>query len=300
MICTDKDKYLSKAGICCDRCPAGEHVKTECTGTRATECAVCGRDLYTATVNHLLKCHVCKDCSLKNNKRTLDHCSSKKDTVCECVTGFYCNNDDCDHCQPVDRCLPGEGVKLPATRTNNTVCAPCVNGSFSNVTDFTSPCKAHTRCEEYGRLLKTQGSPKADSVCGNFKSYCSWMLPAGLWSGLVVTIIIVLVFILWRAKRKHYKTERSSPAAVKEIISTSPLTPLNSVSHCCNSCTKDEDDVLLSCAVHERLNTIPAKCLPMASASPADFKRTNKEEGCCDVLKSHSEPQEDEWCGKSP
>lgn len=34
---------------------------------------------------------------------------------------------------------------------------------------------------------------------------CYWMLPAGLWSGLVLTaIVIVLIFILWRKKCKTY------------------------------------------------------------------------------------------------
>lgn len=34
---------------------------------------------------------------------------------------------------------------LAATRTNNTVCAPCEDGTYSNVTDFHSPCLRHTR-----------------------------------------------------------------------------------------------------------------------------------------------------------
>lgn len=33
--------------------------------------------------------------------------------MCECVTGFYCSNDKCDHCRPVSRCPVGKGVKHP-------------------------------------------------------------------------------------------------------------------------------------------------------------------------------------------
>lgn len=33
--------------------------------------------------------------------------------MCECVTGFYCSNDECDHCRPVSRCPVGKGVKHP-------------------------------------------------------------------------------------------------------------------------------------------------------------------------------------------
>lgn len=34
---------------------------------------------------------------------------------------------------------------LAATRTNNTVCAPCEDATYSNVTDSQSPCLPHTR-----------------------------------------------------------------------------------------------------------------------------------------------------------
>lgn len=51
-LCLKKKKLLS-----------GSYMKAECDGTKQTECAKCGRELYTATKNHLTKCHVCKSCS---------------------------------------------------------------------------------------------------------------------------------------------------------------------------------------------------------------------------------------------
>lgn len=241
MSCSSEDKYKLKDGSCCDRCPAGEHVQADCSGTTATECAKCGWGKFTATKNYLTKCEVCKECSSDNKQSKASDCTATRDTVCQCRPGFYCSNDDCDHCEPVAQCHPGEGVRLKATRTNNTVCAPCETGTFSNVTDFLSPCKAHTRCEDYGRVLKTWGTPTTDAVCGNFKSHCSWMLPAGLWSGLVLTVIVVLVLLVfWRAKRKSYKTVNASPAAVEEAIPAPPLTPPELSSHCQESCKIQE------------------------------------------------------------
>lgn len=98
--------------------------------------------------------------------------------MCACVTGFYCSNERCDHCRPVSNCDPGQGVKvlggflletakinhhvlppiscrnkarisfhLAATRTNNTICAQCEEGTYSNVTDFHSQCQVHTRSD---------------------------------------------------------------------------------------------------------------------------------------------------------
>lgn len=47
-----------------------------------------------------------------NKKRILKQCMADKNTVCECKTGFYCSDADCEHCLPVKRCPVGEGVEV--------------------------------------------------------------------------------------------------------------------------------------------------------------------------------------------
>lgn len=47
-----------------------------------------------------------------NNQRTVKDCTAQEDAVCACVTGFYCSNEDCDHCRPVSHCTLGKGVKV--------------------------------------------------------------------------------------------------------------------------------------------------------------------------------------------
>ncbi|KAF0045525.1 hypothetical protein F2P81_002054 [Scophthalmus maximus] len=200
------------------------HVQADCDGTKETQCDKCAHGFYTATKNHLTSCQLCKECSSDNNQRKAKECTATANTVCECESGFYCSNDLCDHCQPVTDCLVGEGVKVPATRTNDTVCAPCEEGTYSNVTDFLSPCKTHTRCDDLGREVRILGTRTTNAVCSDILPRCSWMLPAGLWSGLVLSALVLLaVVVCWRAKRKscgavyEFKNMKSSAAYVDEV-----------------------------------------------------------------------------------
>ncbi|TMS11045.1 Tumor necrosis factor receptor superfamily member 5 [Larimichthys crocea] len=223
MNCTNEAKYKSKDGRCCDRCDAGSYMKAECDGTKQTECAKCGRELYTATKNHLTKCHVCKSCSSSNNQRKVNDCAADRDTVCECVTGFYCSDDQCEHCRPVHHCPKGEGVKVRATRTNDTICAPCEDGTYSDMIDFNEPCQRYTRCEDIGRVLLHKGTKTTDAVCGDFKSHCHWMLPTALWSGLVLTALVLFGLICWKEKRKSYRAASSvTPVTLIEMVPAEP------------------------------------------------------------------------------
>ncbi|XP_070767542.1 tumor necrosis factor receptor superfamily member 5 [Enoplosus armatus] len=312
MNCT-KEEY-SKDGRCCDHCHAGSYMQAECDGTKPTKCVECGSGHYTATKNTLPQCHVCKHCSSSNKQRKLKDCTVQQNTECECVTGYYCNNDGCDHCLPVGHCPPGEGVKVQATRTNNTICALCEEGTYSNVTDFQSPCRAHTRCEGIGRELKTPGTGTTDAICGNFKSNCHWILPAGLWSGLVLTALVLFGLIYWRTKRKSDRAARPSvPVTLIDVVPAVPVCPLKLPlpstelnGYCQQSCTVDScdlpllnpDDNAVSCSTEESVDS----CLPItkckASVSFAESSHVNGSAGYCtgDFRRTHSEPQEDEWC----
>ncbi|XP_068425548.1 tumor necrosis factor receptor superfamily member 5 [Clinocottus analis] len=319
MNCTSEDKYIQKDGICCDRCAAGQYMLNECDNTHTTNCTKCVPGRYTATKNHLPKCHVCKDCSSINNQKKVKDCTAQENTVCRCMPGFYCSNDDCDHCWPLTNCNLGEGVKVQATYTNDTICAPCPVGAYSNVTDFHSTCQTHTRCEDLGRVLKTPGTSTTDAICGNFKSHCPWILPTSLWSGLLLTALILLGLICWRAKRKSYKAEKNEtrtflqhpfkstevdssvvislvglvPAAPATQLETSlPITELNG--HCQESCAVNgcklplfiPDESVVSCDTHEHVDG----SLPTTPQKASEYCTGN-------FLRTYSEPQEDEWCG---
>nr|XP_020466566.1 tumor necrosis factor receptor superfamily member 5-like [Monopterus albus] len=310
MAITCEDEYIAKNGRCCHRCPAGKYVQSDCDSTKTTQCAECGGGFYTATKNYLNKCHVCKDCSSHNNQRKAKDCTATADTVCECVTGFYCSNDQCDHCQQVGNCPPGEGVRLPATRTSNTGCAPCEKGTYSNVTDSFSPCKPHTRCDEIGRVLKIPGTLTTNAICGDIKHHCSFILPAGLWAGFALTVLLLMaVIICMRVKRRSRRAASfSDPVAlVKKVpatLATSMELPLSFTEingHCQESNTMDDcklslfnqDDNPVRRSMDSSYPITPLK-VSVSFAEPTHF---NGCAGHSNFLRTHSEPQEDEWCG---
>ncbi|KAK2844747.1 hypothetical protein Q5P01_011406 [Channa striata] len=316
MICKSEDSYM-KNGKCCKRCFPGQYMKEDCTDTQDTQCAECPYDHYTATKNNAKRCQKCDECSSDNKQEKFKECTRTENTVCKCIPGFYCNSERCDHCLPVESCPPGEGVKTPANRTSGAVCAKCEEGTYSNVTDFISPCKPHTRCEDFGRVLEIPGTEKADAVCGDFIHQCSWVLPAGLWAGLVLTALILFAIVTCRkAKRKSYRAGSVSvPATLVQVIpgaslelplpataQDSPLCLTELNGHCQESCTIEDfklplfqpDDSIVSCSMDSSLPITPLK-VSVSFAEPSYVKNC----GYCtsDYLGIQSEPQEDEWCG---
>ncbi|XP_063734450.1 tumor necrosis factor receptor superfamily member 5 isoform X2 [Eleginops maclovinus] len=317
--CTD-DQFYGKNGACCDQCPAGQYMLSDCDGKKKTVCAKCVNG-YTATKNYLPTCLECKSCSLVNHQQKVKDCTSKENAVCECVRGFYCTEDNCEHCSPVQRCPLGQGVRVEATRTNDTICAPCEDGTYSNVTDFHSACRPHTRCEDLGRELITPGTTELDAFCGNFKSYCPWILPAGLWSGLVLTALILFGLMCWRAKRKSYKAEKKETKAFFKppfkttgdgssvsitLVEMTPLAPFTQLQPLpqnghCPEISKfplfNADNEVSWSRQHSVDSNRPTTPLKV-SVSFAESTHTNGSGGyCTGILRSYSEPQEDEWCG---
>uniref|UniRef100_UPI0037E97977 tumor necrosis factor receptor superfamily member 5 n=1 Tax=Semicossyphus pulcher TaxID=241346 RepID=UPI0037E97977 len=315
MTCSSEDLYKTNDGRCCDQCAAGSYIRAECDTTKKTECGECLRGFFTATKNFLTKCRACKDCSSYKNQRKVRDCTAQEDTVCECVSGFYCNNDHCDHCMRVKHCPLGEGVRVRATRSNDTVCALCGEGTYSNVTDYQSTCKTHTRCEDIGRVLKTAGTSTADAICGDFKSHCHWMLPAGLWSGLVLTALLLLALICWRTKRKSRRAGiHSVPVTLIEMVPAELVSPpelplpfKEQNGHCTESCIEDDcklqlftpDDNVVSFCTEDSMNSsLPITPLKVTvSFAESNQGNGNAGYGTGNFLRTYSEPQEDEWCG---
>lgn len=292
-------------------------MKVACDATKATECGECGHGLYTASRNYLKNCHVCRDCSSTNHKRKVKDCTAQENAVCECVAGYYCSNDDCEHCLPLMQCPTGHGVEVQATRTTDITCTVCGNGNYSSVTDSHSPCIPHTRCEDIGRELKIPGTSTNDSICGDFKHQshqCHWILPACLWSGLVLTAFILFGLLYWRKKRKSYRAVSTQvPVTLIEMVPSVPESSLELPylpikepnGYCQESCTVDgchlppynPDDI--NGYTHDSVDN----CCPItplkSSVSFVDSNhgRESPRYHASNFHRTHSEPQEDEWCG---
>ncbi|XP_041758661.1 tumor necrosis factor receptor superfamily member 14 isoform X1 [Coregonus clupeaformis] len=228
--CKTKEYLHDASGVerCCERCHKGQYVRTDCGKSTKTECETCQHEYYTAELNSLKKCLPCRVCHSSNNQRVWSECEASRDRQCVCVTGFYCTDDGCEHCLPVTLCPLGSGVVNEATPHNDTVCAPCLPGTYNNISDAITRCQTHTRCGDLGREVKSAGTETTDAVCDVISrcpslSGCPWILPTSLWAGLVVTslLIIILICIYWRAKRQSYMPANSSGPG----IPVEPATP---------------------------------------------------------------------------
>lgn len=305
MNCSDEEKYVGKDNNCCERCPAGEHLVEDCNATSKTKCEPCSKGWFTGLKNHLKSCLPCKICV--ENSFIVSNCTSVKDTVCQCNKGFFSHDEKIEHCERWRECSEGNGVIVQPTATKNTVCAPCESGTYSNVTDYSSPCKPHFRCEDYGLQVKTPGTKTTDAICEPCTSYCNWILPAGLWVGLVLTIVVMATFFFWRAKRRSYRAvtdESSSPVTMVAIVPEPMLAPPEILSHCkesCNNCklspfTSDDPSIIHS--ISDSLScSIPISPLKPSVSFVEAIQNSSIKEPSSNFFRSCSEPQEDEWCG---
>ncbi|XP_038140346.1 tumor necrosis factor receptor superfamily member 5 [Cyprinodon tularosa] len=285
--CNNERQYF-KDGKCCDKCPAGKFVKEDCNKTNSTICSSCPEGTFTEDWNNLKQCIKCTKCRATNIQK-ISNCTTERDTVCECKSGFYSLSE---HCEDWTKCPVGEGVKNQPTSKSDTVCAPCGNGTFSNVTDYFSPCKQYTRCDS--GQVKTPGTPKADAIChSKSPSGCSWVLPASLWAGFVLTIVVVAAFLLWRTKRRSYRTGN---VKMEEIFSKQPAPP-ELLSHCqdsCGVCISPQPDLdnpgIIN--VDESLVSSCTICPLQSDCNTSTTQYYTK-----NFLSFPSEPQEDEWWG---
>ncbi|TKS82248.1 Tumor necrosis factor receptor superfamily member 5 B-cell surface antigen CD40 CD40L receptor [Collichthys lucidus] len=276
MNCTNEAKYKSKDGRCCDRCDA---VWVLCC-------------FYEGRMGAFLKMDYIS-LSVMINVNTAGQCTTAlKVKASKFEVGFH------------------------STRTNDTICAPCEKGTYSNVTDANEPCQRYTRCEDIGRMLLQEGTKTTDVVCGDFKSHCHWMLPTALWSGLVLTALVLFGLICWKEKRKSYRAASSiTPVTLIEMVPAEPSSldldlPLPSTelkAYSKDSCTVDgsylplfhpDDNAVNGCiqdSVHSSHPITPLK----ASVSFVESNHVNGSAsyGTGNFFRTYSEPQEDEWCG---
>ncbi|KAJ8005197.1 hypothetical protein DPEC_G00144130 [Dallia pectoralis] len=311
---SSKSKESPRSESLCDFCPKGQYARTQCTGSEKTKCKVCPHELYTDVSNILSQCLSCRVCYPNNNQRVLAECMASSDRQCECVTGFYCRDDGCEHCLHVKVCPMGSGVLTPATGRNDTVCAPCPHGTFSNVTDALTKCRPHTSCAAMGKEIKIAGTDRVDVVCGDFLSGCPWILPASLWAGLAVTLLVfILIGIYWRSKRQSYITDSSDVDMSKgTALLPFPSPKLNYPIKCWseNQETPDEKGTephFLNTAVIQ-INDCMSRCLveadgttvsiePSEPVSLPDHSTIHHNRINIGLTSSQSEPQEDEWPG---
>ncbi|XP_067262737.1 tumor necrosis factor receptor superfamily member 14 [Chanodichthys erythropterus] len=284
------------------KCPKGKYMAAECNATSDIVCEICPRHTFSGQENRMKQCLPCMECSQNNNLVMVKECEADENTECRCKPGYYCthpSNSNCDHCSPVSKCPPGKGVSFKHTFQSDTVCKPCPEGTYSDVEDYESVCKNHTSCDDFGRDVKVPGTSTSDAVCGHFKpctTSCSWLLPAGLWTGVVVTafiVFLVLFIIYWRNKRRSETSEiflsQISPVLPPDILKY----PADFDMEKCVECDKQkaenytEMDSCIQCDGVISMKSVSGKYSQITAAN-----------GYTDNMYHsayHSQPQESEW-----
>ncbi|KAI7806762.1 tumor necrosis factor receptor superfamily member 5 [Triplophysa rosa] len=285
------------------KCPKGNFVH-QCNAT-FVKCEPCPSNTFTAVDNHMDSCLPCRVCPSISNLMPDVECGADRNRQCKCKPGYYCKNlteDHCEHCSPVSRCPPGQGVTKNHTDLEDTKCKPCPDGTYNNVTDYISSCKNHTSCAYLGRHLKDPGNPTTDAKCGDFQACrsCNWMLPAGLWAGLAVTalIIFLVLFIIYRRTKRR---SQNSVMISEYFSSTSPTFPPD-ILKCPASCGLEkyqEDQKLTHIAENHSNMDCSTKCDFGTTQVMRVSEKYTTANDCTDRIIFHSiyqsEPQETEW-----
>ncbi|XP_057689035.1 hematopoietic death receptor isoform X2 [Corythoichthys intestinalis] len=108
--------------ICCKYCPAGTHLKSDCTvpGEKG-QCEECEDETYTEHDNHLQKCIGCTQC--RSDQEIAQACSKTRNSICRCKEGGFCTPEQpCEMCKKCLRCRKDEKVVRNCTATSNTEC----------------------------------------------------------------------------------------------------------------------------------------------------------------------------------
>lgn len=166
--------------------------------------APCAIQTYTAHANGLSKCLPCGVCDPDMGLLTWQECSSRKDTVCRCISGYFCENQDgdpCSTCLPHAACPPGQRVQKRGTYSHDTVCADCLTGTFS-LGGTQEECLPWTKCSTFQQEVK-HGTSSTDTTC-SFQAFYFVVI-----GGVVIAGVGATVFFICKQRRRHTSTVAS-------------------------------------------------------------------------------------------
>ncbi|XP_026035488.1 tumor necrosis factor receptor superfamily member 11A isoform X1 [Astatotilapia calliptera] len=180
-----KETQYLKDSKCCNKCQPGYYVFKDCTDTAQTICRKCSYGEYQPSLNNAYRCLKQKFCDqtlgfMRNNENSIE------EEPCRCVEGFQCYPINCEFCEKIPTCRPGQG--LETKHDQRKVCEPCPKGFFSDKDDD-EPCKPWTNCKADGSKEIKQGSAEADAGCGPRDP----VIPMSFWVMVSVLSIIIIL-----------------------------------------------------------------------------------------------------------
>lgn len=237
-----RQEEFSVGDECCPMCNPGYHVKQVCSEHTGTVCAPCPPQTYTAHANGLSKCLPCGVCDPDMGLLTWQECSSWKDTVCRCISGYFCENQDggaCSTCLPHAACPPGQRVQKRGTYSHDTVCADCLTGTFS-LGGTQEECLPWTKCSTFQREVK-HGTSSTDTTC-SFQTFYIVVVIVGV----AIVGAGVVVLLLRKQRQRHtsivaseleaFQQEQQEDAIRFPVIEVGPsVTEEEAAFNCMNS-----------------------------------------------------------------
>ncbi|XP_077315372.1 tumor necrosis factor receptor superfamily member 5 [Lithobates pipiens] len=193
-----------KDGRCCSLCMPGHRLDQDCTESSETVCVACEDGEYQDKWNQEAYCLPHHNCDEKLGFQKISEGTDAKNVDCVCQEGKHCSSQQCETCVLNKPCTLGFGVTRKAERYSDTECAPCQNGTFSNVSSDTEPCKDWKSCGR-SQLQIRPGTDRADVVCGPLpKKNSTWIYIVVV---LLVVIIGLVLFFFFRKRRKGKKVK---------------------------------------------------------------------------------------------
>ncbi|XP_075801991.1 tumor necrosis factor receptor superfamily member 14 isoform X2 [Microtus pennsylvanicus] len=144
-----KEEEYSVGDHCCPMCNPGYYVKQACSNWTGIVCAPCPPQTYTAHSNGLSKCLPCGVCDPDMGLVTWQECSSRKDTVCRCNPGYFCETQEGDHCST---CSPHTNCSLGQRVLERALREPCA-GRFQSRQTQASPQGNPASCQPEPRVF---------------------------------------------------------------------------------------------------------------------------------------------------
>ncbi|XP_034280039.1 tumor necrosis factor receptor superfamily member 5 isoform X2 [Pantherophis guttatus] len=188
-------------GRCCSRCPPGHKVAAACSGESNTTCIPCEEQHFQANWTKESHCTPHHICNQKAGLIVYRNGSKERNVICRCQEGTHCSSHECNTCRPHTSCGAGEGVQQEGSHANDTLCAPCAPGHFSNASSSTARCQPWSRCQE-GQVQKANGTRATDVICEALplphearKSHLLVLLP-------IAAFLLGALLFLWHRRGK--------------------------------------------------------------------------------------------------
>ncbi|XP_029777400.1 tumor necrosis factor receptor superfamily member 11A, partial [Suricata suricatta] len=171
-------------------------MSSKCTTTSESVCVPCGPDEYLDTWNEEDKCLLHKVCDSGKALVAVEPGNRTAPRRCACTAGYHWSAD-CDCCRRNAECAPGFGARHPVQLNKDTVCEPCLVGSFSTTFSSTETCKPWTNCSVLGETEVRRGTDKSDVVCSSSRPSTKPPNESKIYlPGLIILLLFVSVALV--------------------------------------------------------------------------------------------------------